>query len=63
MGLLDDAKGLADKAEDLAKEHEAQVDQAVEKVGDVVDEKTGDKYEHQVDEGQRLVEDRLDRKD
>jgi hypothetical protein len=59
MGLLDDAKGLADKAKELAKEHEGQVEQAVEKAGDLIDEKTGGKYQDKVDQGQQFVEDRL----
>jgi antitoxin protein of toxin-antitoxin system len=59
MGLLDDAKGLADKATELAKEHKDQVDQAVEKAGDLIDEKTGDKYKDQVDKGQQFVEEKL----
>ena len=59
MGLLDDAKGLADKATELAKEHKDQVDQAVEKAGDLIDEKTGDTYKDQVDKGQQYVEEEL----
>jgi antitoxin protein of toxin-antitoxin system len=59
MGLLDGAKGLADKAKQLAQGHEKQVDQAVEKVGDLVDDRTGDKYKDQVDTGQELIEGQL----
>jgi hypothetical protein len=59
MGLLDDAKGLADKAKGLVKGHEDQVEQAVEKAGDLIDDKTGDKYKDQVDKGQEIVEDKL----
>jgi hypothetical protein len=49
MGFLGDAKKLAD-------EHEDQVDQGIEKAGDLVDEKTGDKYAGQVDKGQEFLE-------
>jgi hypothetical protein len=59
MGLLDDAKGLADKAKGLVKGHEDQVEQAVEKAGDLIDDKTGDKYKDQVDKGQEFVEEKL----
>jgi hypothetical protein len=51
MGILDDAKKLID-------EHDDQVDQAIEKVGDVVDDKTGGTYAGQVDKAQDLVEQR-----
>jgi hypothetical protein len=59
MGLLDDAKGLADKAKGLVKGHEDQVEQAVEKAGDLIDDKTGDKYQDQIDKGQEFVEEKL----
>lgn len=59
MGLLDDAKGLADKAKGLVEGHEDQVDQAVEKAGDLIDDKTGDKYKGQIDQGQKFVEEKL----
>ncbi|MEV6298331.1 antitoxin [Actinoplanes sp. NPDC051861] len=44
MGLLDKAKEFADK-------HDKQVDQALEKIGDVVDQRTGHKYSEHVDRG------------
>jgi MT0933-like antitoxin protein len=49
MGFLDDAKKLVD-------EHEDQVDAGIEKAGDLVDEKTGDKYAGQIDKGQEFIE-------
>jgi hypothetical protein len=49
MGFLDDAKRLVD-------EHEDQVDAGIEKAGDLVDEKTGDKYAGQIDKGQEFIE-------
>jgi hypothetical protein len=51
MGFLDDAKNLAD-------EHEEQVDAAIEKAGDMVDDKTGGQYEGQVDKAQEFLEDK-----
>ncbi|CAM3915943.1 antitoxin [Smaragdicoccus niigatensis] len=43
---------LVGKAKDLAKEHAEQVEGAIDKVGDVVDEKTEGKYESMVDKAQ-----------
>ena len=45
MGFLDDAKKLVD-------EHDDQVDEGIEKAGDLVDEKTGGKFADQVDKAQ-----------
>jgi class 3 adenylate cyclase len=42
MGFLDDAKDFADK-------HDKQVDEGLEKAGEQVDKRTGDKYDSQVD--------------
>jgi hypothetical protein len=55
MGFLDDA---AAKAKDLADQHDEQVDDAIEKAGDLVDEKTGDKYADKVDQGQDFLQDK-----
>jgi MT0933-like antitoxin protein len=44
MSFLDKAKEFADK-------HDKQVDQALEKLGDVVDERTGRTYTGQIDRG------------
>ena len=41
-----------DKAKDFAADHDEQVDNAVEKGGDFVDDKTGDKYAQHVDTAQ-----------
>jgi antitoxin protein of toxin-antitoxin system len=43
--------GFLDKAKDLADQHDEQVDQGLEKAGDQVDQRTGDKYAKQVDRG------------
>ena len=51
MGFLDDAKKFAD-------EHDEQVDQAIEKAGDVVDQKTGGTYADQVDKAQDVAEEK-----
>jgi MT0933-like antitoxin protein len=44
MSFLDKAKEFADK-------HDKQVDEALEKLGEVVDERTGRKYTAQIDKG------------
>jgi hypothetical protein len=55
MGFMDEAKELAEKAKDLASGHEDQAKAALDKAGDLIDEKTGDKYKDQVDKGQEFV--------
>lgn len=50
MGLLDKAKGLLAQNAD-------KVDQAIDKVGDIVDEKTGGKFADAVDKAQEVVKD------
>jgi len=47
-----DLGGLADKAKDAAAKHPDQVEQGIERGGDAVDERTGDKYQGQVDQAQ-----------
>ena len=59
MGLMDEAKELAEKAKDLAAGHEDQAKAALDKAGDLIDEKTGDKYKDQVDQGQEFVGEKL----
>ena len=43
--------GLFDKVKDLAGQHADTVSDAIDKVADVVDEKTGGKYADQIDKG------------
>jgi hypothetical protein len=40
-----------DKAKQFVAKHDEQVDQALEKVGDEVDKRTGNKYSAQIDKG------------
>jgi hypothetical protein len=49
MGFLDDAKKFLD-------EHDDRVDQAIEKGGDLIDDKTGSKYADKVDQVQDIAE-------
>jgi hypothetical protein len=41
--------GFLDKARDWAEEHDKQVDEALEKAGDVIDQRTGGKHGDQID--------------
>jgi hypothetical protein len=47
-----------DKAKDFAEDHDKQVDEGVQKVGDQVDERTGEKYSSQVDKGVDTAQER-----
>jgi hypothetical protein len=41
--------GFLDKAKDFVEKHDKQVDQALEKAGDFVDQRTGGKHSEQID--------------
>ena len=43
--------GFMDKAKDFADDHDQQVDQGLEKAGDQIDDRTGNKYSSQIDQG------------
>jgi len=43
--------GMFDKIKDLAGEHADQVGDAIDKVADVVDDKTGSKYSEHIETG------------
>lgn len=51
--------GIFDSAKDLLKGHEAEAAAAVDKAGDMIDEKTGGKYAEQVDQGQAMIKEQL----
>ena len=40
-----------DKAKDFADDHDKQVDQGLDKAGDQIDDRTGNKYSSQIDKG------------
>ncbi|MFE2551239.1 antitoxin [Streptomyces sp. NPDC059355] len=52
MSMLDKLKGLIKGHEDVAR-------QGVEKAGDAVDAKTGNKYQSQVDTAQQKINEQL----
>ena len=51
MGFLDDAKKFIDENDD-------KVDQAIEKAGDLVDDKTEGKFADKVDQAQNMAEEK-----
>jgi hypothetical protein len=53
MGIGD----LADKAKDLAGEHEEEVDDAIDKAADTADKKTDGKYSDHIDTGAEKAKD------
>ncbi len=54
MGILD---GMKDKI----GEHSDKIEQGIEKAGDFVDSKTGDKYKDKVDQAQQFAKDQVDK--
>ena len=50
--------GIFDKAKDALSEHSEHVATGIDKVGDLVDERTGGKYAEHVDKGQDFASDR-----
>ena len=53
--------GVFDSIADAAKQHEAKIEEGIEKVGDLIDEKTGGKFADQVDKVQNLANEDLDK--
>jgi hypothetical protein len=60
MGMFDEVKGKAEKA---AADHPDQAekfsDQAIERGGDVADERTGGKYGDKVDKAQETADEKI----
>ena len=48
MGLTDKFKDLTDLAKETAAEHKDEVNQAVQKAGQLADERTGGRYHDQI---------------
>ncbi len=53
--------GVFDSISDAAKDHEAKIEEGIEKIGDFIDEKTGGKFADQVDKVQDLANEGLDK--
>ncbi|GAA3452978.1 antitoxin [Dactylosporangium matsuzakiense] len=47
-----------DKVKDLADQHDEKVDQALDKIGDFADDKTGNKYSEHIDKGVDFAQER-----
>ena len=64
MGHLDDIKGkaeeLKDKAVEMVQGNSDKVDEAVEKAGDLIDEKTGGQFSDKVDMAQEKAKEVAD---
>ena len=60
MGMFDEAKKLAEQAQELGAEHQDQVKQGVDKAEDLIDERTGGKYTSAIDGAGQRAEDFLD---
>jgi nucleosome binding factor SPN SPT16 subunit len=55
MSFADNLKGIVDKGKDLAADNADKIEDAVEKVGDFIDDKTGGKYADKVDKVQEAA--------
>lgn len=63
MGLMDNLDNLKDKATDLASEHSDQVNEGVDKAADFIGEKTGGKFDDQIEKGAETLKDQLGSKE
>ena len=54
-----DIGDLGDKAKDLIEDHAGQVDDGVDKVADLIDDKTGGKFSDQIDSAADKLKDLL----
>jgi hypothetical protein len=52
--------GIFDKAKDALGDNIEQVDAGIDKAAEFVDNKTGDKYSEQIDQGAEFVKDKLE---
>ena len=51
--------GIFDRAKDALSGQQDKVDASIEKIGDMVDERTESKYAQQVDQGQDMVKNKF----
>ena len=59
MGISDKLGDLARKAQELARDHPEQTEQALDKAEHIVDQKTGGKYSEQLDKVAEQLKERL----
>lgn len=55
MSFMDTLKGLVGKGKEVAAQNADKIEQAVDKAGSVIDEKTGGKFSSQIDKGAEAV--------
>ncbi|CDP88530.1 MULTISPECIES: antitoxin [Mycolicibacterium] len=55
--------GFLDKAKDLLSQNADKVEQAIDKAGDIVDEKTQGKYSQHVDKAQEAAKNALNKEE
>jgi hypothetical protein len=58
-GTMPDFGEMADKAKDFAGDHDKQSDEALDKAKDFADDKTGNKYDSQIQSGEDKAENYL----
>jgi hypothetical protein len=51
--------GIFDKAKEVISSHPEQADEAITKLGDLVDDKTGHQYSEKIDQGEDLARDHV----
>ena len=56
---MPDFGDMADKAKDFVGDHDKQSDEALDKASEFVDDKTGNKYDSQIQSGQDKAENYL----
>ena len=61
MGISDSINGMVGKAKDAVSGHEDDMDKAVDAAGDKVDDATKGKYQDNVDKGQNVAKDAINK--
>ena len=51
--------GIFDKAKDVLSQHSDKVDQGIDKVADLANQRTGDQHSEHIDQGTQLAKDKL----
>jgi MT0933-like antitoxin protein len=59
VGIGDTFNELTQKAKDFARQHPDKVEQGLDKLGDIANQKTGGKYSGQIDKGEDMLRERL----
>jgi hypothetical protein len=63
VGIGDTFNELTQKAKDFARQHPDKADQGLDKLADLVDQRTGGKYSGQIDKGAEMLKQRLGEQD